>query len=192
MPPSSLLNMSSEINDLVISASRQCVIELEGTTFKYEPIFGNMFRQTVSDIVGQAFTAQNVAQDTVVESTAKDTPTAQSGLMSLVATLFGPGGKPSEESPEIEDFKKTIFYLKQAVNSLTTVFDLKAPTADDSPSRYGGGGSGGGVGGRTSVNTPEMVSDHGTECQVLTPHGRLGRLDFSFFVNSILMLKLLL
>ena len=61
--------MNIKVSDSVISASRQCVIELEGTAFKYEPIFGNLFRQTVSDILLLAARARTVAEDTVIEST---------------------------------------------------------------------------------------------------------------------------
>ncbi len=43
------------------------MIELEGTAFKYEPIFGNLFRQTVSDILCLAARALAVADDTIVD-----------------------------------------------------------------------------------------------------------------------------
>ncbi len=57
------------MSESVVTASRQCVIELEGTAFKYEPIFGNLFRQTVSDILCLAARALAVADDTIVDST---------------------------------------------------------------------------------------------------------------------------
>ena len=57
------------MSESVVTASRQCVIELEGTAFKYEPIFGNLFRQTVSDILCLAARALAVADDTIADST---------------------------------------------------------------------------------------------------------------------------
>jgi len=154
------------VSDSVISASRQCVIELEGTAFKYEPIFGNLFRQTVSDILLLASRARTVAEDTVMEAT-RATPAPEAGAWEmLISTLMGTG-KPIQDSPEVEDLKKTLNYLNQALNTLSSFFDLRVP---ESPSRRGKTRTASGS--PLNPNTPETVSDHGTRCRVLTPHGR--------------------
>ena len=55
------------MNENVISSARQCLLELEGSV-RYEPIFGNSFRQTVSEVLLLASRAKQVGEDSISEA----------------------------------------------------------------------------------------------------------------------------
>jgi len=159
----SLLNYS-EVSDSLISSSRQCVIELEGVAFKYEAMFDNLFRQTVAQILSMASRGLDVAEDTVDEGR-KASESSQSTFEWVWQNLFGTV-KQEPNNPEVEDFKKTINYLSQAIASLSCVFDLAVPESNSKKSRHKDPNS------SLPSNFPETVPDKGTSCRVLTPHGR--------------------
>ena len=52
-----------------MSSARDCLLELEGPGIRYEAIFGNSFRQTVSEVLVMAARARSVAEDTINQCT---------------------------------------------------------------------------------------------------------------------------
>ena len=53
----------------MVCLARECLLELEAGGLRYEPIFGNSFRQTVSEVLLLAAKARAVAEDSITELT---------------------------------------------------------------------------------------------------------------------------
>jgi len=158
--------------ELVNSAAKQCLLELEGHSVKYSPIFGNEFRQTVVELLGVAERAKDAAGDTLQEIGDSRSKDAGSGTISSWITWLLGAGDEGDDSQEVEDLKKTVQHLGSSVTGFGEVFSVSPINVEG-----GVGGSGGTgacqrrQGGSPSVhNTPEMVkTENGF---VLTPHGR--------------------
>lgn len=116
-----------EVSDAVTAAARQCANDLEGTV-KYEPIFGNTFRQSVSDLLSLATRARDAAQDSIAEHD-KVKKAESSGLAWVLEQLTGTGSRV-QDTAEVEDYRKSVMYLNQSIAGLSQVFDLKTPDAD--------------------------------------------------------------
>merc|ERR1719474_943836 len=141
------------------SAARQTLLDLEGPGTRYQPIFGNTFRQTVSEILTLANRAKVAAEDSVSDVT-KEARETKSYPNWLTGLLVGCAKLPQNTS-ETEDLLKSIQYLSQAINSLSNIFDLQKPECVRNRSKLISGGL---------ASTPETQATEGG--RVLTPHGR--------------------
>ena len=151
--------------EMVLSAARQCLMELEGHSNKYSPVFGNEFRQTVVELLGVADRAKEALGDMLTEmGDRKVTEEGMGTVTSWLSWIFGSVGD-NEDNVEKEEMKKSMTHLNSAMTSLGEVFSVSPAV---SPGKSGDGCSRRqGVG---SPHSPEMVeTDNGL---VLTPHGR--------------------
>ena len=148
----------------IYSAARACVLELEGQGVKYNPVFGNEFRQVVGELLASAERANEAASDMLKEIGAtKGKMDSEGTLVGLVQWMLG-GVGGSQDTQEVEELRKTVQHLNASLASLTEVFSLAVPKGDgvDGVRKVVTGGRG--------KNQPEMEeSDNGL---VLTPHGR--------------------
>ena len=151
--------------ELVLSAAKQCQVELEGHSSKCSPVFGNEFRQTVVELLGAAERAKEAAEEMLREAGEAKTEAA-GGLVTWIQWLMT-SMETSETSGEREELRRTLQHLNASMTGLGQVFSVAAA----SPASPGPGGelrSLRSPGGQPS--SPEMVdTDRG---RVLTPHGR--------------------
>merc|ERR1719154_64941 len=154
-------NLVVEDREGVYSAAKACVLELEGQGVKYNPVFGNEFRQVVGELLASAERANEAASDMLKEiGASKGKVESEGTLVGLVQWMLG-GGVGSQDTQEVEELRKTVQHLTASLASLTEVFSLAVPKTN-------------GVDGVRKVvrgnNQPEMEeSENGL---VLTPHGR--------------------
>jgi len=157
-------NLVVEDREGIYSAARACVLELEGQGVKYNPVFGNEFRQVVGELLASAERANEAASDMLKEIGAtKGKVDSEGTLVGLVQWMLG-GVGGSQDTQEVEELRKTVQHLNASLASLTEVFSLAVPKGDgvDGVRKVVTGGRG--------KNQPEMEeSDNGL---VLTPHGR--------------------
>merc|ERR1740123_1685922 len=106
--------------ELVLSAAKQCQVELEGHSSKCSPVFGNEFRQTVVELLGEAGEAKTEAAG---------------GLVSWIQWLMT-SMETSETSGEREELRRTLQHLNASMTGLGQVFSVAAT----SPASPGPGG----------------------------------------------------
>jgi len=157
--------------ELVNSAAKQCLLELEGHSVKYAPVFGNEFRQTVVELLGVAERAKDAAGDTLQEIGDSRSKDSGAGTISSWITWLLGSGDEGDDSQEVDDLKKTVQHLGSSVTGLGEVFSVAPANAGVVVGGQGGvGACQRRQGGSPSPNTPEMVkTENGF---VLTPHGR--------------------
>lgn len=126
---------------------------------RYEPIFGNSFRQTVSEVLLLATRARTIAEDSITELT-KGSGDNSTMLEWIVDLLSGAGANP-QHNAEVEELRKSVLHLNQSINSLSTIFDLQKPDLLKTKLNQTIGGVPG---------TPETKMEGGG--RILTPHGR--------------------
>lgn len=168
MMPSLLDNDTMTVDhdrELVLSAARQCLMELEGHSNKYSPVFGNEFRQTVVELLGVAERAKEAMGDMLQEmGDRKGKEDGMGTMTSWLSWIFGSVGD-NEDNMEKEEMKKSVTHLNSAMSSLGEVFSVSpavspGKSGDGCSRRQGAGGP----------HSPDMVeTDNGL---VLTPHGR--------------------
>ena len=152
--------------ELVASAARQCLLELEGHSFKYGPVFGNEFRQTVVELLAVSDKAKTAAEEMLKELGESSGGRKEEGMLSKILGWLAASGD-SQDSQETEDLRKTVHHLTASMAGLQEIFSVAATT----PDRGGGGGGARRVtGGPGSPGQPEMVET--AQGLVLTPHGR--------------------
>ena len=148
--------------EVVISAAKQCLVELEGHNSKYSPMFGNEFRQTLVELLGTAERAREAAEEMLRET--GEVKSEARGLASWVEWMLS-SMETSNPSGEREELRRTVQHLTQSLAGLGVVFSVEAPAA--SPGLRGDTRS---PRSPRSPGSPEMVdTDQG---RVLTPHGR--------------------
>lgn len=156
--------LAVEDREVVYSAARACVLELEGQGARYSPVFGNEFRQLVGELLASAERANDAASEMLKEiGASKGKGEVEWTLVGMVQWLLGASGG-SQDTQEVEELRKTVQHLTASLGSLTEVFSLAVPRGEevDGVRKVLMGGRGN--------NEPEMMeSDNGL---VLTPHGR--------------------
>merc|ERR1719210_1191526 len=132
--------------EMVLSAARQCLMELEGHSNKYSPVFGNEFRQTVVELLAVSERARGAAEETLKELGESIGGRKNEGMVSKIVRWLVSTSE-SEDSQETDDLRKTVHHLTASMAGLQEVFSVAAT----SPER------GGGPVRRTSPGEPEMM-----------------------------------
>ena len=159
----SLLATPPPLEDGMVAATRQAVMELEGPGFNYSPLFDTEFRQNIVDLLSTAERAREAAAAGLAE-VQKSEEREEGGGSSWIQWLMGEQNPSPSGSAEAEELRRCIQHLSCSTAALAEVFSVSAPGENsDRPS----GGFGGGAGGSRA---PERLE---TEAgRVLTPHGR--------------------
>ena len=150
--------------ELVASAARQCLLELEGHSVKYWPVFGNEFRQTVVELLAVSEKAKTAAEEMLKELGESSGGRKEEGMLSKILGWLAASGD-SEDSQETEELRKTVHHLTASMAGLQEIFSVAASAPD-----RGGGGGRRVTAGPGSPGQPEMVET--AQGLVLTPHGR--------------------
>ena len=151
--------------EIVTSAARQCLLELEGHSVKYWPVFGNEFRQTVVELLAVSEKAKTAAEDMLKELGESSGGRKEEGMLSQILGWLAASGE-GPDSQETEDLRKTVHHLTASMAALQEIFSVAA----SAPDRAGAGGLRRLTGGPGSPGQPEMVET--AQGLVLTPHGR--------------------
>jgi len=158
----SLVASPPPLEETLVAAARQAVMELEGPGFNYSPLFDTEFRQSIVDLLSSAERAREAAAAGLVEVQKSDEK--EEGGASWIQWLVGEQGQSSSNSAEAEELRRCIQHLSCSTAALAEVFSVSMPGGESSERQSGGlsGGSGG--------RAPERLE---TEAgRVLTPHGR--------------------
>ena len=160
----SLLATPPPLEEGLVAATRQAVMELEGPGFNYSPLFDTEFRQNIVDLLSSAERAREAAAAGLAE--VQKSEEREEGGGSWLQWLMGEQSHSPSGSAEAEELRRCIQHLSCSTAALAEVFSVSTP-GDNSEERQSGGGVGGGAGGSRA---PERLE---TEAgRVLTPHGR--------------------
>ena len=158
----SLLATPPPLEEGLVSATRQAVMELEGPGFNYSPMFDTEFRQNIVDLLSSAESAREAAAAGLAE--VQKSEEREEGGGSWIQWLMGEQNQRSSGSAEAEELRRCIQHLSCSTAALAEVFSVSSP--GESSEKLSGGVGGGGAGSRA----PERLE---TEAgRVLTPHGR--------------------
>merc|ERR1719219_65469 len=155
--------VAEQDREVVTSAARQCLLELEGHSVKYWPVFGNEFRQTVVELLAVSDKAKTAAEEMLKELGECSGGRKEEGMLSKILGWLAASGD-SEDSQETEELRKTVHHLTASMAGLQEIFSVAA----SAPDRGGGGRRV--TAGPGSPGQPEMVET--AQGLVLTPHGR--------------------
>jgi len=157
----SLLATPPPLEDGLVAATRQAVMELEGPGFNYSPLFDTEFRQNIVDLLSSAERAREAAAAGLAE--VQKSEEREEGSGSWIQWLMGEQSHSPAGSAEAEELRRCIQHLSCSTAALAEVFSVSTP--GENGERLSGG-----VGGGAGSRAPERLE---TEAgRVLTPHGR--------------------
>ena len=132
----SLVASPPPLEETLVAAARQAVMELEGPGFNYSPLFDTEFRQSIVDLLSSAERAREAAAAGLVEVQKSDEK--EEGGASWIQWLVGEQGQSSSNSAEAEELRRCIQHLSCSTAALAEVFSVSMPGGESSERQSGG------------------------------------------------------